>query len=802
MRLNLASILIIGISLIFAIFNIHNLVRVALTLISICFIPGFLLLKRLRIQLEFYELAPLSIVISMVMLVFLGFYLSITPCHITSFSVLSSILLFTIMLQSYSHFFEHVDSKAIRKYCKDFLEKLKDRSVLLFVMIIVGLIPVFLLLDDVLRYEYYLGYDPYRNEPLISSIIQNKSDPVSFLNQEKIVFSGFYYFGAVLHVSTGISIHDFTRFGGLAFFSLLSLMIFIIMYRIFKDRWAAIIPFFFAINPFVASRFTMAIRENLSFLFLALLIFFLLTLDKNTKKPITVICAMIFGAILSTSPITLIFTISLVFFFILTKHGLRTYILLIFGGCIFVFPMLGIFASWLNWVTIAQFQTFLGYSEILTPPWLSEQQILFGWNRDIFFEDFSILEIALLPLGIFYAVKTRYTIRTKKLLFTIPMCLLALTIYLLAKLGFHFTPVRLVIYIALPLAILSGLALRGAITKVSRYMPTFAVTTSKRRKVLTKKTGKKIFVIAIITPIIFISSLATISSNKWCPYVSSQVEAAEWLKQYIGNRTDTIVIPTVNDMGLTDYVGIKNAIYWEDRILVEDVMSAISFGELRELIRVNCPDKDEAYFFMSQRWIKNYERQYNFTIPNILESINVNGGCVEKMFDQDVLIFKIDLHRNVIIIKDDDAEINKWVGISFDDRKAMKMLFLENDLNISSATLSTYLNKRDFDESGAYEGNWSIIINNYTHTYSWNDIPERGGWVKKEIPISEILEGENQIIILKQSPDHIFIGLDTDNDFNHSAFYSCGKWDYEKLGKWYGTFNGEYMIRLVITINA
>lgn len=804
MRLNLAFVSIVGVSLTLAIFNIHNFVRVALTLISICFIPGFLLLKRLRIPLKSYELVPLSIVFSLVMLVFLGLYLSVTPFHITPFSVLSSILFFTITLQLYSHFFEQAGSESIKEYCRRFLEEFKERRTLLFLMVIVGFISVFLLLDDVLRYEYYLGYDSYRNEPLILSVIQNKLDPVSFLSQEKDIFSGFYYFGAVLHVSTGISLHSFTRFGGLVFFSLLSLMIFITMYRIFNDKWVAIVPFFFAINPFVVNRFLMTLRENLSFLFLVLLIFFLLRLDENTKKSITIVSAMVFGAILSTSPLTLIFASFLVFFFILTKRNLRTYILMIFGGCVFVFPMLGIFASWLSWVTIAQFQIFLGYSKILTPPWLSEQEILFGWGRDISLEDFSILEIALLPLGIFYALKKGYITKTKNLFFIIPLCLVALTLYLLVKIGFYFTPVRLVIYIALPLAILSGLGLREAITKVSGYLENFVIITSTRRKVLTKKMIKKIFAIATIIPIILFNSMTTISSNKWCPYVSSQVEDAKWLKQYIGDRTDIIVIPShgsANDMGLIEYVGIKNAIYWDNRALVEDMMSATSFEELRELIRINYPDKNEAYFFISKRWIEIYEGESNFTILNVLETVNIKGGCVEKILDQDVLIFKIDLHKDVMIIRDDDDRIDKWVSISYNDRKAMKILFLEKDLNISSVNLSMYMKKRDFDASGAYEGNWSLIINNYNHTYSWDDIPEEEGWVKKEIPASEILEGENQIILLKQSPDHIFVGLDTDNNFNHSAFYCEGKWDYDKLGKWYGTFNGEYMIRLVVIIN-
>lgn len=336
-------------------------------------------------------------------------------------------------------------------------------------------------------------------------------------------------------------------------------------------------------------------------------------------------------------------------------------------------------------------------------------------------------------------------------------------------------------------------------------MPTFIIVTSTRRKVLTKKTVKRLFVIAIIMPIIFFNSLATISSNKWCPYVSSQVEAAKWLKQYIEGRTGIIVIPShrsgIGDMGLMEYVGITNAICWENRALVENMMGVTSFEELRELIRINYPDKDEAYFFISQRWIRSYEREHNFTVLKILEGMSLNGEIVEKIFDQDVLIFKIDLHKNVVIVKDDDDGMDKWVGISFNDRKAMKILFLEKNLNISSVNLLMYLKKRDFDESGAYEGNWSLIVNGYNHTYSWDDILEGGGWVKKEIPTSEILEGENQIIILKQSPDHIFIGLDTDTDFNQSAFYAFGKWDYEKLGKWYGTFNGEYMIRLVAVIN-
>lgn len=798
-------VMLVLLSLTFSFLNIQNFLALAIRLISTCFIPGFLLLKRLRIQLEFYELVLLSIVFSMAISIFLGFYLSITSFHITPFSVLSSILFFTITLQLYSHFFERVDSKTTEEQCKGFLEKLKEKKVLLFLLIIVGLIPIFLLLDDVLRYEYYLGYDPYSNEPLILSIIQNKLDPNSLLSQEKIVFSGFYYFGAVLHVSTGISIHNFTRFGGLAFFSLLLMILFIDMYQIFNDKWVAIIPFFFAVNPFVVNRFLMTIRENLSFLFLAVLIFFLLKLDKNNKKSVTIISAMTFGAILSTNPLTLIFASVFVFFFILTKHDVRTYVLLIFGGCLFVFPMLGIFASWLSWVTIAQFQIFLGYSRIPAPPWLSEQEVLSAWGRDMSFGDFSILEIALLPLGIFYAVKKRYILKTKKLFFIIPFCLSALTLYVLAKIGFHFTPARLVIYVAIPLAILSGLGLKEVITKISEYMPTLVIITSTRRKVLTKKTFKKIFVTAVVIPIIFFNSMTIISSNKWCPYVSSQVEAAKWLKQYIGDRTDTIVIPShgcgYSDMGLIEHVGIKNAIFWANQTLVKDIMSAPSFEELREIIRINYPDKNEAYFFISKRWITTYEREYNFTILNILESINMNDGCVEKIFDQDVLIYKIDLHRSVITLKSDDDEIDKWVGISFNDRKAMKILFLENGLNINSVVLSMYLKKRDFNESGAYEGNWSVIVNNYTHTYSWNDIPEEGGWIKKEIPTCEILEGENQIIIFKQSPDHIFIGLDTDNDFNNSAFYCEKKWDYDKLGKWYGTFNGEYMIRLVITVN-
>ena len=627
-------------SLIFSILEIQNLLTYTIGLFSVCFIPGFLLLKRLRIQLGFYELIPTSIVFNMVILVLLGIYLSITPPHISSISALSSILFFTIILQLFLFLRKQVDSEMIGGYWDNFLRKINEIRTPLILLIIVGLIPV-LLLDDVLRYKYFLGFDPFRNEPVTLSIIQNNLNLVSLLYQKGIVFSGFYYFSSILHVSTGISLYNFTRFGGLVFLSLLSMMMFVILYKIFNDKWAAIIPFFYMINPFVVNRFLMTLRENFSFLFLMLLIFFLIRLNESTeKKHIIFVSSMVFGAILSTHPLTTIYASIILFSFILTKHDLKTYIPLMLGGCLFIFPMLGIFASWLDWAIRAQIHIFLGYSKIPSPSWLSEQRILLGWGRDISIKDFSILEIALLPLGIFYAVRKEYVSRKKPLFFIIPLCLLSLILYLFAKLGFHFTPVRLVIYLALPLSILSVLGLRETIIDLCNYIPSIII---KPQNIVLKRNILKIFFHSvIIIPIIFFNSIDTINLNKWSPYLSSQVEGAIWLKQQVGNESDTIVIPSYSpglaDMGLIEYVGIKNAIYWDNLTLVENIMAVKKYNDLMELIHSNYPNKQKAYFFISKRWVGHYRTLYNFTLLDILNQY------AECLYQKEVLIFKIQIH--------------------------------------------------------------------------------------------------------------------------------------------------------------
>jgi len=709
--------------------------------------------------------------------------------HISTISVNISLLLFAIVVQC-STFLIKPEYYSLSNHLKSLPNKQKIVKKLV-VIFIVGLAPIMLGLDDVLRYEYYLGYDPYRNEPLISSIIQNQLNPSEFLSSHGIVFSGFYYFGAVLNVSTGVSTHCFTRFGGLAILFLLSSILFLVVHRLFHENWAILVPIFFALNPFVIDRFVMTIRENLAFLFLLLLIFFLLKLETKYQKYNIFISALIFGALLSTNPLTLAFASVIVLFFIITRKNLKAYPLVIVCGCLLAFPILGIFFSWLGWVIIAEIQITLGQSEILTPPWLSTQQILSGWGRGILLEDFSILEIFLLPLGILYALRRK----NKKMLFLIPLCFMSITLFILGNIGFHFTLVRLVIYIALPLAVLSALGLKEIVTMGSEYLQ--SLIAESERIPPSKKKIETILIVLIFVPLIFFSSITVVSSNKWSPYVSGQVTAANSLKDHLG-ETDAIVIPSINDIGLLDYVGIESASHWKNLTVVDHVLRATTFEELRGLIENVYPNKTKAYLFFSKRWISSYEKEYNFTLLKTLDEITTEGGVVEELpTTQDAFIFKINLDLVENIVKDDDGEIDEWVGIAFDHRKTMKKLFWEKNGNISSTSLSLYLKKRDYDESGTYEGNWGLSINGHNYTFSWDGISEEGAWIKIEISFSE-LELENEIILFKESPDHILVGLDVDNDFNRSAFYYLEEWNYQELGKWYGTFNGEFMIRLLI----
>ncbi len=660
---NSALILIsVGVlSLLFALLNLNGPIRAILALFSLLFIPGFFIIMLFPnvLRLEDFEIIPISIGISMAIITIIATYLNYTPFHITPASSIGTVLFLSLV--AYLFHLKYDFSELEQVSLKDKKEKLIENKRNAFKLIIVGVIAFIIPLAQVLRWEYYIGWDPWVITPFVREILENNWTPLSPFPYPYISsFSGYYYFIALLHNTTNISVYHLTRFGGPIVLSITSSIIFITMYRIFKSDWVLLIPFFFFTNPFLIKRFMMPLRENFTFIFLVLLFFMLATIYSNwsEKKYGTVlISSILFSAILLShflvfviSFFTIVFTL---FYFILksiaTKEkeweNLKYFTIIPLGGLIIGAPSIKILYKIINWQLINQtlslnaflilliflsviyilrtqqytkmkfywipalFACFLvvgAFYSILNPLGTGGK-ITGQYNPPITMSDFSIIELLLSPIGILWVIKNNHKEQIKAMFFISAFSLAILALLNTPIIGLKSVLFRLNIYISLAIAVFSGIGLWNIIEYFN--------------KIIKSQTVRRITLPLLLMFIIFFNISTAIEVTASSNFDHRNMELVDELEA-MKSVHDGIVIPQKRCDLLLYYMNVRDV----DITLAKDVFTASSSESIKRAIKSKYPSVDRAYIIMffkdTANPAVNYENSLLLRLPEIVEKEN------------------------------------------------------------------------------------------------------------------------------------------------------------------------------------
>lgn len=655
------SFVILTVTLLLYIADALYPLRTVFSILSVLFIPGYIVLKLLlkSTKLEYHEVVPVSIGLSVPIAMFIGIYLSFMSIPVTPFSIYCSLI--SLCLISYA-IYRYEESRHIKRHennkqsLRDFLKwsacKFRENISKVSLLFLVGITSILPLIDNILREKFFYGYDPFLTKPLTLLIIRENLSPLSFLYKTSVPFSGFFYFTAVFHSATGISLYNFTRYGGPIFLSLFSISLFILMYRIFRNRWVILVPFFYATNPFVVDRFLMTIAENFSLMILPQLIFVSIILYGNRVKVKRelLILGMLLGAILISHFLVVAFALFYILLvavvgiikrrFVITKSSFLTIIV----ALLLAFPYWIIYYSFILWEVIVESQVIFGIKNITIPPWApawvpTVVEAVIRWNRFIYPDDFSCIQLALVPVGLVYIAKNRNILTLRSLFFLIPWSATISLGMLYFYIGGLISVARFIIYIALLVALFSAIGLWQVASMLSRLTLRLNMHFTHKYKF-----NARIPISFLVVIVLTSNAIIAIRYDKWVPYESRQIAAAEWLREVVKNRAHVIVVPFEWDTSLIHYMDVPNTT--SNFTLVKKLMSANTFNELNNTIHLAYPDGEDVYFFISKRW-EPIIRQESLTI---LEKLALHSFLI---YDDDVWILELPLYNSIEVDSND-----------------------------------------------------------------------------------------------------------------------------------------------------
>ncbi len=273
---------------------------------------------------------------------------------------------------------------------------------------------------------------------------------------------------------------------------------------------------------------------------------------------------------------------------------------------IFSLPVLQYIISWYSWNIYFRIMQIFQF-EMIIPPWSSKSLIESIWDRNILLSDFSIIEIFLLPIGVYISFKEKY-IKKIDMFYIIPIALLSLIILLLIKVGLHFSPCRIIIYLSYLLSILSG----SVIIKLLKYV-------NNKINIMSKDNGNIITFMLIFIPLIIYNSITPLNMDKKSPYNVEQINDASWVSQYV-NVSNSIVIAPFNDMNLLMYVGLKPLHSEENNI--DKILNFNDIEEMIDFTKEIYPSINMVYLFMSKKYLNKYSNLYTL-VPIIINNCKI-----------------------------------------------------------------------------------------------------------------------------------------------------------------------------------
>jgi len=590
----------IALIILFSYYNIH----ISYLIFSILIISYFIYFIFPDLHLKIYEVIPISFICLLILFVYIGgwyTFLKININILTTAGIFISIFLFTVNYKNSGY------NKLNKKLLTEIISTHKSDTIIIFIILIIPIISLYKL---ILTHNYFMGYDPYRNEPLINIIISKNLDPYMLLNKRGIVHSGFFYSMLAINNIYDISIYDMTRYGWILIFSLVLMMLYLLMTDIKNSKFFIFTPLFFFANDFVLNRFVMTIRENLAFLFLILFIYFL---NKNIINEVKgkIIISYIMGAIFVTHPLVFFYsTIILIIYTLFINKDIKNGVIIMIFSLLASIPYLYSISLWGIYTAIIYIQRLL-HLPISLPFWRTESSLNSGWNRGIYLSDFNIFIIILAPIGSCISIINK-KYRNILLSSFIPIILCTAIIYFLSSLNFNFTIARIIIYAALLLSMISSLVI------VDLVLPLISKIFN-RVGLKTNTICYFLVFLALIIPFTYSENNLFFNYYKWSPYEMDQVQdIKQYYKQTYNNKDIRIIAPP-NDMGLLEYVGFEPLYAYRNEII-----TLLQCDNLLNFI--NDLNITKLHVVMSKRWLNQYINEYSLIKSLIADNAVVFEG--------------------------------------------------------------------------------------------------------------------------------------------------------------------------------
>ena len=580
--------------------------------ISFLFILGYLILRFLNYKLKFYETFFTSIVLGIILLTLIATYLSFTPFHISKLSGIIAIFIFCLIMSALTN------RKCLNEN-KILFDEIKKEKITLIILILILVIPLISRIENIAAHKYFLGYDPFTTKPCVNAILTKKLNPIQFATDSVNFFgqfqTGFYYFICILKKISGINEYLLTRYGGPILLGLAGVLLFLILANIFNSKIAgSISALIFIGSPFVVDRFSMLVRENFAFIFFLNFIFFF-CLDQ-IKPQKNIVLSLILAGVIASHILVSIFLLGTIVFSwsykvissMSYKKNMFTHFkelsLLIFISFLISFPFSVFFIQSTLETLLIQFSK-IGLLNV------TERWEIWYWNREIIWSnDFSLIGFILAPIGVLYLIhKKEYS----SIITLLGPTIISLLLFFLTKKGFPLPVVRLIIYIALGLAILGGI---GA-------------------KMITKRLflEKNFLMLFLIFLLIITTVYTTTNYNKWSPFEENQMKGAQYLAHLVEEKPG-IVFSDYSEVVLLLYANVKNV--ETNRPFLIQIFYSDSISDLRKLILSKYPNSKIVYFFISKRFVNNafFKKAYGveFKLKKILEDntikLNKKGAYI------------------------------------------------------------------------------------------------------------------------------------------------------------------------------
>lgn len=618
-------------------------------LIYYIFIPGFYLAFFLwnKNKISFNEFIISDILISVSFNTFLPIYFSFILNQIGKLSILiGNLLLIIICCIVYK---KNYDPQSSNKNIISFKNLIEITSLIL--CFVIGV----LLVSKILPQTYWPGWDPWVNAPVVRVIANEGLNPtelsVKFIG-EGLGTSGFYYMLTSLFVVTEISIYNITRYSGIIFAGLLCGLTFIILKRLFNNLLGIIGTCMLFLNPFLATRFSMSLRENFTFLFILFIILLIILKEKinlKSNKLIIFFISLSLSIILNTQLLSfLIISLVIIFKMIysIIKYNyddLKFYIYCILMCGVFDLPyILNIYLSF-KWVIINQIQ----YNNIYTLPLIiilipiiilfikfkiykkiililsnkytkviilsmliissiysllyqKDFELLGTYNPPIVMNNFSMLSIILSIVSLIFLLKY-YNNEIMNMFIISNIILLNIP-----NLNIPFPLFRLIIYLSWIMSYSSIITLKNISLIIGNKIKKINLKINLYKKNIIVRNFPSYLIITLILigfmPIIYndINNLKPKYSNFNDKHILSAIEFLKDIKE------NDVVIPQRWTQNLLNYVGID-----KDQLLINDSLYETSDPIIfSQIILQNKPNTTRALIFIIESWVDNPNAPY------------------------------------------------------------------------------------------------------------------------------------------------------------------------------------------------